>query len=136
MSLLDGIKAFVLFTTGITAALWLEQIETSIFQVGMDTSMVLFVFLIAFLIIPATKKLTSTRSPWMFFIPLSAGILFVMTATVLRKYCYDVPSVKLLLDGSIAMVPNVTVFMLYIFIVPALMMLKKFVRKQPYKNKK
>lgn len=134
LNLLDGIKAFSLFVIGITAALWLEQVGTNIFQVGMDTSMVLFVFLIAFLIIPATKKLTSTRSPWMFFIPLSAGILYVLTAIVLRKYCYDFQGVKLLLDGSITMIPNITVFMVYILIVPVLKKLKTYLRQQPYRN--
>lgn len=63
LSFLDGIITFALFVLGVNAVMWLEQTENSFFSVVMDVSIVLFFIMIAFFIIPVTKKLTSAKNP-------------------------------------------------------------------------
>lgn len=134
LSLFDGIIAFALFVIGVTTVLWLEQVDKGFFSIGVDISMVMFFVIVAFLIIPATKKLTSTKNPWMFMIPLFAGIAYILVTMILRKYFYSVELVKALFDGSIIMIPNMIAFMMYLLVIPILMKLKSFIRKQPIRE--
>jgi hypothetical protein len=67
-------------------------------------------------------------------IPLSAGIAYILVTMILRKYFYSVELVKALLDGSIIMIPNMIAFMMYLLVIPILMKLKSFIRKQPIRE--
>ena len=96
--------------------------------------MIVLFALTAFVLIPLTKKLTSTQNPWMFMLPLAFGIAFVLLAEITRKYFYSIDAVKMFLDGTIIMIPNVTVFMIYLLSIPLLIRIKTQFRKRSIKG--
>lgn len=134
LSIFDSIIAFVLFVTGVHFILWLEQTDQSFFRIGTDISLVLFIIITAFVIMPVTKKLTSTKNPWMFMVPLGCGLAFVAAVEILRKYFYGIESVKNLLDGTVTMIPHIAVFIIYLISIPVLMKMKSFIRKLPVRG--
>ena len=54
---------------------------------------------------------------------------FVLIAGILRRYFYKVDAIKFLLDGTINMIPNLTILLIYCFAVPILLLLKLYVRR-------
>ena len=130
LSLFDGIIAFILMILGASFVLWLEQTQQSFFATRLDISMVILFLLVTFLLIPVTKAQTGTRNPWMYMIPVAGGVLFVLLAELLRAFFYDVNGVRQILDGSVQMVPNVVILMIYLLSVPLFLMLKQISRKR------
>lgn len=110
---------------GAIFVLWLEQTQQCFYVTKLDISMIAFFILVAFLIIPVMKAGTATRSPWVFMVPVASGVLFVLIAEFLRGFFYDVETIRQLLDGSIRIVPNVTILIIYL-----LSMLKRISRKR------
>jgi len=134
MTLLDGIIGFSLFVVGFTTILWLEQIETSYFAIGIDTNMTVLLVFVAFLLIPVTKRLTSTERPWMFLLPLAFGLLFVLASELLRALFYDVEAVRNYLDGTIRMIPGWPILIIYVLTVPLGLVSKVLLRKNAVKG--
>ncbi|MFH0992800.1 MAG: hypothetical protein V1761_00460 [bacterium] len=134
MTVLDGIVGFVLLIIGFTTVLWLEQVETSYFAIGIDINMMVLFAFVAFLIIPVTKRLTATERPWMFLLPLAFGILFVLVSELLRAFFADVDAVRNYLDGTIRMIPGWLTLIVYILAVPLGLVIKVLLRKNAVKG--
>ncbi len=130
LSLYDGLIAFILMILGASFVLWLEQTQQSFFATRLDISMVMLFLLVTFLLIPVTKAQTGTRNPWMYMIPVAGGVLFILLAEFLRAFFYAVNGVRLFLDGSVRMVPNMVTLMIYLLSLPLFLMLKQISRKR------
>jgi DNA-binding ferritin-like protein (Dps family) len=130
LSLFDSFIAFILMILGASFVLWLEQTQQSFFATRLDISMVMLFLLVTFLLIPVTKAQTGTRNPWMYMIPVAGGLLFILLAEFLRAFFYDVNGVRLFLDGSVRMVPNVVILMIYLLSLPLFLILKQISRKR------
>jgi len=130
LSLFDGLIAFILMILGASFVLWLEQTQQSFFATRLDISMVILFLLVTFLLIPVTKAQTGKGNPWMYMIPVAGGVLFILLAEFLRAFFYDVNAVRQILDGSVRMVPNVVILMIYLLSVPSFLILKQISRKR------
>lgn len=130
LSLFDGLIAFILMILGASFVLWLEQTQQSFFATRLDISMVILFLLVTFLLVPVTKAQTGTRNPWMYIIPVAGGLLFILLAEFLRAFFYDVNAVRQILDGSVRMVPNVAILMIYLLSVPSFLILKQISRRR------
>lgn len=130
LSLFDGLIAFILMILGASFVLWLEQTQQSFFATRLDISMVILFLLVTFLLVPVTKAQTGTRNPWMYIIPVAGGLLFILLAEFLRAFFYDVNAVRQILVGSVRMVPNVAILMIYLLSVPSFLILKQISRRR------
>ncbi|HSM25678.1 MAG TPA: hypothetical protein VK856_12505 [Anaerolineaceae bacterium] len=119
---------------GASLILWLEQTQQSFFATRLDDSMIVFFLLVGFILIPIAKPQTGTRNPWMYLIPLSGGVLFILLIEFLRAFFYDVNAVQQFLDGSVRMVPNEVILMIYLLSIPLFLMLKQISRKRIYRR--
>jgi hypothetical protein len=91
--------------------------------------MITLFLLVTFLLIPVTKVQTGTRNPWMYLVPVVGGVLFILLAEFLRAFFYDVNPVRQFLDGSVNMVPNGVVLMIYLLTVPLFLIMKQIYRQ-------
>ena len=130
LSVIDGIVYFSFLILGASIILWFEQASRSLFEIGIDISMLTFFFIISFILIPITKKLTSTRNYWMFLSPIGFGLAFVLFAEIIRRFFYDIEIIRLLLDGTVRMVPNIIILILYIILIPVALFFKSYIRKR------
>jgi DNA-binding ferritin-like protein (Dps family) len=130
LNLFDGLIAFILMIMGASFIIWLEQTQQSFFATQLDISMVILFLLVTFLLIPVTKVQTGTRNPWMYLVPVVGGVLFILLAEFLRAFFYDVNPVRQFLDGSVNMVPNGVVLMIYLLTVPLFLIMKQIYRKR------
>ncbi len=134
LSIIDGIVFFLFLTLGASIFLWFEQMNQSLFETGVDILMLTFFFIISFIILPVTKKLTSTHNYWMFLLPITSGIVFVIIAELIRKFFYNNEIIRQFLDGTVRMIPSITILILFIILIPALLFLKSCVRKRLLKT--
>lgn len=130
LSLIDGAIYFIAFILGASIFLWFEQSSFGLFEIGIDISMLIFFFLICFIIIPVTKKYISTKNYWVFILPVASGIVFILIAELVRRFFYNNEIIRLLLDGTVRMIPNIFLLILYIILIPALLLLKSYIRKR------
>jgi DNA-binding ferritin-like protein (Dps family) len=130
LSFFDSMIAFVLIILGASALIWFENTQQNFFAIELDISMTTFFVLVAFGLYPLTTRLTSTKNPWMFFIPLVAGVAFILSMELLRVISNDLKVVEQFLNGTIRMVPNAGIFVIYIISLPVLLLMKKLVRKR------
>jgi len=130
LNFFDSMIAFVLIILGSSALNWFENTQQNFFAIELDISMTTFFVLVAFGLFPLTKRLTSTKNPWMFFIPLVAGIAFILSMELLRVISNDLKVVEQYLNGTIRMVPNAGIFVIYIISLPVLLLMKKLFRKR------
>jgi len=129
LGIFDGLIAFGLFILAITGIIWLEDTAVSFFNVGIDTAMVIFIGILSFFILPVTKRQTATKNPWMFFIPLGYGILFVAVSIFLRRLFPDSDITVKLLDTAVRMIPNMFILFIYAVLIPMLFSFKIWLRK-------
>ncbi len=129
LTIFDSFIALVLIIIGTSTFLWLEQTTRSFFDTRLEISMVALFILVAFVVLPVTRKQTSKQNPWMYFIPLASGVIFVLLAEMLRAYLYDLPAVQVFLDGTLQMVPNAGILIIYLFSIPFLLLLKRVTRR-------
>jgi DNA-binding ferritin-like protein (Dps family) len=130
LNLFDSLIVVILMIISASFMIWLEQTQQSYFSTKLDISMIILFVLVAFLVIPVTKSQTGPRYPWLFMIPVATGVLFVLVTEILRVFFYDVHAVQKILDGSIRMVPDVTILMIYLLSIPFFLMLKQILRKR------
>jgi len=130
LSIIDGIMYFVFFIIGSSMFIWFEQIDMSFFETRIDISMITFFFILSFILIPVTKKLTSTHNYWMFILPVAFGIVFVLFAEIIRKFFYGSEIIRQFLDGPVRMVPNIAILTLYIILIPISLFFKSYIRKR------
>lgn len=130
LNIIDGVIYFVCFVLGASILLWFEHTDMSFFKTGVDINMILFFFIISFIIVSVTKKLTSTKNYWMAVIPVAFGILFVLLSEMLRHFFYDLELVRQFLDGTVRMVPNIVMLAVYLIVVPVAVIIKSFIRKK------
>jgi hypothetical protein len=65
-----------------------------------------FLFLlIAAVVLPATRRLISTRSGWAYLLPIASGIAFVLVTMLMREWFYGVEWVRVFLDGTVRLIP-------------------------------
>jgi hypothetical protein len=134
LSVIDGIIYFILFVLGASIILWLEQSGISFFNTGIDIIIIVFFFIISFILIPVIRKLTSTHNYWMFILPLAFGIVFILFAEIIRRFFYSNEIVKQFLDGTIRMVPNVIILIIYIVLIPTALFFKSYIRRRLMKT--
>jgi len=130
LSLFDGMIWFLSFIVGINTLLSLESIDQSYFSITIDNSMIILIIIITFILVPLTKKLTSTKNPWMFMLPLAFGVTYVTLLEILRRYCYSLDAVRWLLDGQLNLIPNPVVLVCYICVSAILVLSKKLFRSK------
>lgn len=130
LSFFDSMIAFDLIILGANALIWFENIQQTFFAIGLDISMITFFVLIAFGLIPLTTRLTSTKNPWMFFLPLIAGVAFILTMELLRIIFNELKVIEQFLNGTIRMIPNAKILIIYIISLPVLLLMKNLVRKR------
>ena len=92
--------------------------------------MLVFFFIISFILIPVIRKFTSTKNYWMFILPLVFGIIFIIFAEIARRFFYDNEIIRLLLDGTVRMIPGIYILVLYAMLVPVLVISKSYLRKK------
>ena len=129
LSVIDGIVYFSFLILGASIILWFEQASRSLFEIGIDISMLTFFFIISFILIPVTRKLTSTRNYWMFLLPIGFGLVFVLFAEIIRRFFYDNEIIRQLLDGTVRMVPNIFILIIYIILISVALFLKSYIRR-------
>lgn len=135
LGLIDAVITFAAIVLGVYVLLWLEQTESSFFSINIDNSMVFFFVMIAFIIMPVTKRLASTRSIWAYCIPIAFGVAFVLAAESLRSWFYYAEWVRVILDGTVRLIPNPWVFAAFALSVPLLLLLKHSLRKNMFRLK-
>lgn len=127
-SLLSGCILFVFFIVMIQTLLWLEDLSTPFFYQRIDISMVVFCFAIAFFVYPWIRQLFSKQSIWAYVLPIAIGLSLVGILELLRHFFYAVPFVKMLLDGTIQMIPGVAALGIYLLLIPLLLLIKHAIR--------
>jgi len=125
----DSILAFVLFTLGVHLVLWVENRGNGFFDIGMDTSMVLLLGLVSFLVLPLTKGLATKRNPWLYLFPVAFGVVYVLLAELSRKKLYHLAWVRTWLDGTIKIIPSASVLVVFLAAIPGLIMIKQLLRR-------
>ena len=130
LNFLDSLIAFVLFVIGASFLFWFEETQQSFFAIRLDIAMVVFFILIAFVVLPVTRKQTSTRNPWTFLLPIAIGILFVLIAELLRAFFYNLEVVKQFLDGTLRMIPDAGFLTIYLLSIPVFLLLKQIFRNR------
>jgi len=133
LSIIDGIMYFIFFILGVSIFIWFEQTDVSFFKTGIDISMITFLFIISFILIPVTKRLTSTHNYWMFILPVAFGIVFVLFAEIIRRFFYSNEIIRQFLDGTVGMVPNIFILILYIILIPTLLFFKYYIRRRLFR---
>jgi len=129
LSFIDSMIALVLMILGANTLNWLENTSQNYFSIGLDLSMMVFFVLVAFVILPVTKRLTSTKYSWAYFIPLIGGIVFIIIVELMRRNFIMFRIIDLILNGTIRMIPNASVFLFYIILIPVLLFVKKYIRQ-------
>jgi len=130
LSIIDGIMYFILFILGVSIFIWFEQTDMSFFKTRININMIILVFIISFILIPVTKKLTSTHNYWMFILPVAFGIVFVLFAEIIRRFFYSNEIIRQFLDGTVRMVPNIIILILYIVLIPIALFFKSYIRRR------
>ncbi len=128
LCLLDGVLFFIFALMGINALLWFEKTDMSYFSMKIDLTMVVFLGIIAFVLIPLTKKMTP-KQPWVFLLPIGFGIAYIGLIMILRRFFYGYESVQFLLETTIPAVPNTPVFLLYSLAIPVIIFAKSYIRR-------
>lgn len=131
ISILDGAIAFILFILFITTLLWFEDFSMGYFNQRIDISMVLFVAIVSFILIPLIRQLASKKSAWTYFIPLAAGVVFIGIAELSRAYLLNSSLVRTLLDGTIMMIPNIAVLAAFLVALIVLFTMRVYIRRLP-----
>ena len=134
LSFLDSLIAFVLFVIGTSFLIWLERTQQSFFAVRLNIAMVVFFMLVAFVLLPVTRKQTSTKYSWTFLLPIAIGILFVLLAEFLRAYFYNLKVVKVFLDGTLQMIPDTGFLAIYLLSIPVFLLLKQIFRNRTWRE--
>jgi DNA-binding ferritin-like protein (Dps family) len=134
LSFLDSLIAFVLFLIGTSLLLWLGEPQQSFFAIRLDITMVVFFMLVAFVLLPVTRKQTSTKNPWTFLLPITIGILFVLLAELLRAFFYNLEVVKQFLDGTLRMIPDAGFLTIYLLSIPVFLLLKQIFRNRSWRG--
>ncbi len=124
LGLIDAAFAFAAFVLGVTVVLWFEKTKNSFFSVGIGIDLVFFFALIAVVVLPMTKSLTSTRRSWAYFIPVVFGIVFVLITMLLREWFYSAAWVRAFLDETVRMIPSVFMLAVYLLSIVLLPLLK------------
>lgn len=130
-SLIDGAIAFILFMLLITSLLWIEDISQGFFNQSIDISMILFCAVISFALIPMIRLLIFRKSPWAYVIPLFSGLCFIGIIKLLRFYFYEANVIKILLDGTFIMIPNIVVFVFLFAVLILLFAARISIRRLP-----
>lgn len=130
LSIIDGIIYFVFFVLGASMFIWFEQTDTSFYKTGIDISMLTFFFIISFILIPVIRKLTSTHNYWMFILPVAFGVAYILFAEIIRRFFYNSEIIRQFLDGTVRMVPNIIILILYIILIPVFLFFKTYIRKR------
>ena len=134
LNFLDSLIAFVLFVIGASLLFWFEETQQSFFAIRLDIAMVVFFILVAFVVLPVTRKQTSTKNPWTFLLPIAIGILFVLLAELLRAFFYNLEVVKRFLDGTLRMIPDAGFLTIYLLSIPVLLLLKQIIRNRSWRG--
>jgi DNA-binding ferritin-like protein (Dps family) len=129
LNLYDSLIALILMVVGASLLLWLEQTQQNFFTTELDISMTVFFLLVAFVLLPVTKIGAGKRNPWIFIVPVAGGVLFVLMVELLRAFFYEVQAVQHFLDGTLRMVPNSMILLIYSLAISLFLMLKRISRK-------
>jgi DNA-binding ferritin-like protein (Dps family) len=101
----------------------------SILAFVLDTSMVLLLGLVSFLVLPLTKGLATKRNPWLYLFPVAFGVVYVLLAELSRKNLYHLVWVRTWLDGTIKIIPSARVLVVFLAAIPGLILIKQLLRR-------
>lgn len=133
-SLLNGCILFVFFILMIQTLLWLENPLLPFFSQRIDISILMFCFVIAFFVYPWIRQLFSKQSIWAYILPIVFGLSLVGILELLRYFFCTVPFVKMLLDGTMQMIPGVAILGMYLILIPLLLLIKHTVRFRSFRS--
>ena len=128
--LLDGCVAFFGFILLTQTLLWLEQPLQNYFLQKIDNSLLLFFAVIAFVVLPFIKWCSAKQSYWAYMLPLLSGITLIGLMEALRYFFYESALVKILLDGSVPMIPSISVLGGYILLATLLFLGRRMIRRR------
>jgi hypothetical protein len=131
LAFIDGAAAFPLFTLFITIWLWLEDIPKGFFHQKIDISILVFYTIISFVMIPAIRRLMVRKKAWVYVIPLVSGFAFIGAVELLRTYFIEVDFVRMLVDGTVLMIPDMVVLTIFIVVLMGLLVARAGNRRLP-----
>lgn len=104
--LLTGLQTFGWLLPLLQLVNWMaEQAQGSFFEATLGISIIPFMVLVAFVVMPVTQTaLVHNRLALAMAMPLGLGILFVLSAELARNYAWHLPWVRTLLDGEVAII--------------------------------
>jgi hypothetical protein len=131
IGLINAVIDFLLFTLMACVVLWLEDVSAGFFNQRIDIVMLVFMAFISFILIPVIKRLTSRNRLWAYFLPIAAGIGLIGLVELLRATLYNSSIVRMLLDGSLVMIPDMTALLAILVIIMILFMTRLGIRRLP-----
>jgi DNA-binding ferritin-like protein (Dps family) len=125
----DCVIYFTAFTLGSHMLNWIEDIHQDWLDTQIPISMVIFIALIAFLLIPVLRLKPLRSKPWIFFLPIFFGLLFILLSELLRRFAMDTAVVKFLHDGDIRMIPNTWILLIMTSVIPLMVLIKVMMKR-------
>ncbi len=129
--LMDSALSFSSLVVGVQLLLWLEEPALSIFAVEMDITMVVFLAMVAFWIIPVTKKSVASNTFLGYLLPVVSGMAYVLSVTIMRRYLSGFGWIKQFLNGTIHMIPTMSVLLIIGAAMITLLYTKRMIRRNP-----
>ncbi len=131
---LDGLVAWGLMVLGSGLLLWIEDAERPIDQVRLDGFLLVFFTVVAFNLLPLTRRLIAAGNPWAYILPVAGGVGMVLVAELARKFLYALPMVRTMLDGEVRVFPGAAVPFVILVIVIGLFIAKLQLRRRPVRK--
>lgn len=127
MSFVDSLVYMAGFILGASAYMWLKE-PKGVFHAPVDVSMLLFFGVVSFWLVPYIK-LNMAERPKIIFLPIAIGIAFIASAEVMRRFFYEYPAVRWLLDGQVNIISGEWILAIFLIAIPALILLKVLLKK-------
>jgi hypothetical protein len=109
--------------------LWLENVRENFFTTSIDINVIVVIFFLAFVAIPASNAFKPKQSIGSYAIPLLIIVVFILLLGIFVKSFTANEFVEQLYNGSINMIPNIIVFTGYLAAIPMCILLKAHFRR-------
>lgn len=129
LTLLDGIIFSIIFILLANGVLWLENIGENFFSTRIDVGLLVVIFFVSFIVIPTSNKPKSNRSISTYLLPLIITIVFILLLGIFANFFSSYEFVEQLHNGSVNMIPNTIILVIYLIAIPTCIFLKAFIRK-------
>jgi DNA-binding ferritin-like protein (Dps family) len=126
---LDSMLYMVLFTLGVTVVMWMQEINKGFFNIKIDASMFTLFLIISFVILPYLRVNTISKNPKLIFFPIQVAVFYVVSLVLMRKYLYQIEEIKWFLDGSINLISNPVVLIVFLLGLVGLIIAKRYLKR-------